>query len=404
MAVINNRRDIQTGHFLRGIGSVLNLGCTPKYIMPSARGFEADAKALQGDAVRVGRDMQKALNQEWQKLSFELVKSSEFSQGTRIKVIGLGGGGGNAVEHMIQKGVKGVEFICANTDAQALKRSSANQIVLLGTTGLGIGSRPERGRAAAELSIENIKAAIDGAHMLFITAGMGGGTGTGSASIVARIAKEMGILTVGIVTTPFDFEGARRRANAEAGLIELEANVDSLIVVQNDKILDILGDDISEEEAFDYANDVLKNAVDAIVEIINQPNLAVDFLDVQTVMSEKGKAMIGIGIAAGENRARAAAEQATTSPLWPNLSMSDAKSLLVQIAANKGSLKLSEAKLAMNVIRGYASPDAHVIYDTRIDDSLKESIRITVIATGMTSNSQRTDKSTLDMFRTGTDD
>jgi cell division protein FtsZ len=204
-------------------------------------------------------------------MTIEMIEVEEFNLGTQIKVIGVGGGGGNAVEHMIDRSVGGVEFICANTDAQALTRSAAHRTIQLGVSGLGAGSKPEKGRHAAEDAIEDIRAAIEGAHMLFITAGMGGGTGTGAAPVIARVAKEMGILTVGVVTKPFDWEGGRRMDNADAGLSELEANVDSLIVVLNEKLLEVLGDDITQDEAFAHANDVLKNAVGGIAEIINVP-------------------------------------------------------------------------------------------------------------------------------------
>src|ERR1700759_4704282 len=202
-------------------------------------------------------------------MAIEMIE--EFDQGTQIKVLGVGGGGGNAVEHMITQGVQGVEFICANTDAQALNRSGANSILQLGTKGLGAGGKPEVGRTAAEEATEQIKAAIQGANMLFITAGMGGGTGTGAAPVIARVAKEMGILTVGVVTKPFEFEGARRMKSADNGITELEANVDSLIVVLNEKLLEVLGDDVTQDQAFAHANDVLKNAVGGIAEIINVP-------------------------------------------------------------------------------------------------------------------------------------
>lgn len=203
-------------------------------------------------------------------MPIDMIEVEEFNQGTQIKVIGVGGGGGNAVEHMIARNVQGVEFVCANTDAQALLRSSAHRTIQLGGSGLGAGSKPDKGREAAEMAEDDIRTAIEGAHMLFITAGMGGGTGTGAAPVIARVAKEMGILTVGVVTKPFEWEGGRRMANADSGLNELEANVDSLIVVLNEKLLDVLGDDISQDEAFAHANDVLKNAVGGIAEIINE--------------------------------------------------------------------------------------------------------------------------------------
>lgn len=323
-------------------------------------------------------------------MAIEMIEEEGFNQGTQIKVIGVGGGGGNAVEHMIRSAVGGVEFICANTDAQALSRSSAHKVIQLGGTGLGAGSKPEKGRDAAEMAESEIRDAIQGAHMLFITAGMGGGTGTGAAPIIAKVAKEMGILTVGVVTKPFDFEGGRRMSNADAGLTELEANVDSLIVVLNEKLLEVLGDDISQEEAFAQANDVLKNAVGGIAEIINVPgDINADFEDVRTVMGEPGKAMMGTAMAKGPDRARIASEQAVACPLLEGIDLSGAKGVLVLISAAKGSLKLKESKMAMETIRAYASPDAHVIYGTANDDALGEDIRVTVIATGLSRSGQR---------------
>ena len=230
--------------------------------------------------------------------------------------------------------------------------------------------------------MEDIRAAIDGAHMLFITAGMGGGTGTGAAPVIARVAKEMGILTVGVVTKPFDWEGGRRMQNADNGLAELEANVDSLIVVLNEKLLEVLGDDITQDEAFAHANDVLKNAVGGIAEIINEyGQVNVDFEDVRTVMGEPGKAMMGTATASGPDRARIAAEQAVACPLLEGIDLSGAKGVLVLVTAAKGSLKLSESRLAMSTINAYASPDAHVIYGAAYDDSLGDEIRVTVVAT-----------------------
>ena len=274
----------------------------------------------------------------------------------------------------------------------------------MGASGLGAGSKPDKGREAAAGSEEEIRIAIEGAHMLFITAGMGGGTGTGAAPVIARIAKEMGILTVGVVTKPFDFEGGRRMTNADAGLAELEANVDSLIVVLNEKLLEVLGDDVSQDQAFAHANDVLKNAVGGIAEIINVPgHVNVDFEDVRTVMGEPGKAMMGTAVAAGPDRARIAAEQAVACPLLEGIDLSGAKGVLVLITAAKGSLKLSESKLAMNTIRAYASPDAHVIYGTAYDDALMDEIRVTVVATGLSRQGQRRTAPPLQVLRTGTD-
>ena len=337
-------------------------------------------------------------------MSIEMIEIEEFNQGTQIKVIGVGGGGGNAVGHMIACGVQGVEFICANTDAQALTRGNAHKTIQLGGSGLGAGSKPDKGREAAELAVDDIRSAIDGAHMLFITAGMGGGTGTGAAPVIARIAKEMGILTVGVVTKPFEFEGGRRMTNADLGLAELEANVDSLIVVLNEKLLEVLGDDVTQDEAFAHANDVLKNAVGGIAEIINEyGNVNVDFEDVRTVMGEPGKAMMGTAVASGPDRARIAAEQAVACPLLEGIDLSGAKGVLVLVTAAKGSLKLSESKLAMNTIRAYASADAHVIYGAAYDDKLGDDIRVTVVATGLSRQGVRRQAPPLQVLRTGTD-
>jgi len=337
-------------------------------------------------------------------MSIEMIEEHAFNLGTQIKVIGVGGGGGNAVEHMIGCNVGGVEFICANTDAQALSRSAAHKTIQLGHTGLGAGNKPDKGRDAAEQAVEEIRAAIDGAHMLFITAGMGGGTGTGAAPVIARVAREMGILTVGVVTKPFDFEGGRRMSIADTGLAELEVNVDSLIVVLNEKLEEVLGDDITQDEAFAHANDVLKNAVGGIAEIINVPaHMNVDFEDVRTVMGEPGKAMMGTATSGGPDRARIAAEQAVSCPLLEGVDLSGAKGVLVLITASKGSLKLSESKLAMNTIRAFASPDALVIYGTAYDDSLGDQIRVTVVATGLSRQGQRRTAPPLQVLRTGTD-
>jgi cell division protein FtsZ len=315
-------------------------------------------------------------------MAIEMIE--EFDQGTRIKVMGVGGGGGNAVEHMITKNVQGVEFICANTDAQALNRSSAHTVIQLGSTGLGAGAKPEAGKSAAQEAEQRIREAIEGAHMLFLTAGMGGGTGTGAAPVIARLAKEMGILTVGVVTKPFDFEGNRRMKAAEIGVAELEANVDSLIVVLNEKLLEVLGDDVTQEDAFSHANDVLRNAVGGISDVIHVPGLVnVDFEDVKTVMSEPGKAMMGTAHAGGPDRATKAAEMAVACPLLEGIDLSGARGVLVLIAASKGNFKLSESRNAMNTIRRYAADDAHVIYGTAYDESLGDQLRVTVIATGL---------------------
>jgi cell division protein FtsZ len=305
--------------------------------------------------------------------------------------------------------VQGVEFVCANTDAQALNRSNAHNLLQLGTTGLGAGARPEAGKVAAEEAEARIREAIDGAHMLFITAGMGGGTGTGAAPVIARVAKEMGILTVGVVTKPFEFEGKRRMKAAEVGVAELEANVDSLIVVLNEKLLEVLGDDVTQEDAFGHANDVLRNAVGGISDVIHVPGLVnVDFEDVKTVMSEPGKAMMGTAHAGGPDRATKAAELAVACPLLEGIDLSGARGVLVLIAAAKGNFKLAESRNAMNTIRRYAADDAHVIYGTAYDESLGDQLRVTVIATGLspTKRVQSTPMSVVhstSALRTGTD-
>ncbi|MGC9163045.1 MAG: cell division protein FtsZ [Thiomonas sp.] len=338
-------------------------------------------------------------------MAFEMIENdvdSAFNQGTNIKVIGVGGGGGNAVEHMIASGVRGVEFICANTDAQALKNSSAHRFLQLGKTGLGAGGKPVVGREAADQARAQIRDALEGAHMLFITAGMGGGTGTGAAPVIAKIAREMGILTVAVVTRPFEFEGSKRMANAEQGLAELEANVDSLIVVLNEKLLEVYGDDISQKEAFAKANDVLKNATGGIAEIINVPGLInADFEDVKSVMGEPGKAMMGTAVASGPDRARLAAEQAVVCPLLDGVDLSGAKGVLVNITADD-SLRLSETREAMNAIRAYAAPDANIIFGTVNDPSMGDSLRVTVLATGLSGRAEKVAPE-LTVIRTGTD-
>ena len=339
-------------------------------------------------------------------MSIEMIETDGFHAGTLIKVIGVGGGGSNAVDHMISRQVQGVDFVCANTDAQALSRTHASVTIQLGQSGLGAGSKPDKGREAAEAASDDIRQAIRGAHMLFITAGMGGGTGTGAAPVIARIAKDMGILTVGVVTKPFDWEGGRRMTNADAGLTELEANVDSLVVVLNEKLLEVLGDDITQEEAFAQANDVLKNAVGGIAEIINDYGFVnVDFEDVRTVMGEPGKAMMGTATASGPDRARIAAEQAVACPLLEGIDLSGAKGVLVLVTASKGTLKLNESKEAMNTIRAYASPDAHVIFGAAYDDALGDEIRVTVVATGLSRQGVRRQPITVVQggLRTGTD-
>lgn len=339
-------------------------------------------------------------------MNIDMIDSNDFHAGTRIKVLGVGGGGGNAVQYMIDRQIKGVEFICANTDSQALSSSSAEHILQLGSNGLGAGSKPEKGREAAEEAQEDIRQALEGANMVFITAGMGGGTGTGAAPVIARVAREMGILTVGVVTKPFEWEGGRRMANADSGVSELEANVDSLIVVLNERLLDVLGDDVTQEEAFAQANDVLRNAVGGIAEIINEHGqINVDFADVTTIMSEPGKAMMGTASASGPDRARIAAEQAVACPLLEGIDLSGARGVLVLMTAAPGSLKLKESQLAMNTIRAYAAPDAHIIYGAAYDNDMDDSVRVTVVATGLSRQGMRRQIPPMQVVsRTGTDD
>jgi cell division protein FtsZ len=334
---------------------------------------------------------------------FEIMDTQ--TQEAVIKVIGVGGCGGNAVDHMITHGVQGVEFICANTDAQALKRNQAKTAVQLGaavTKGLGAGANPDVGREAALEDRERIAELIEGADMLFITAGMGGGTGTGAAPIVAEVAKEMGILTVAVVTKPFAFEGKRQRI-ANEGLEALSRHVDSLIVIPNDKLMQVLGDDVSMLDAFKAANNVLHGAVAGIAEVINCPGLVnVDFADVKTVMSEMGMAMMGSAHAAGLDRAVIAAEQAVASPLLEDINLSGARGVLVNITASM-SLKMKEVHDVMNTIKAFTAEDATVIVGTVIDDNMGEDLRVTMVATGLGNPVSRQQNKPLAVVKTGTD-
>ena len=300
---------------------------------------------------------------------------------TVIKVIGVGGAGGNAVEHMIRESVQGVEFITVNTDGQALKNSSSDFKLQLGP-GLGAGGKPGKARELADAEREQIANALRGANMAFITAGMGGGTGTGAAPIVAEVARELGILTVAVVTKPFEFEGNRLRL-AEEGIAELSQHVDSLIVVLNEKLMEVLGEDVGMKDAFRAADNVLKNAVGGIAEIINVSGLVnVDFEDVRTVMSEMGKAMMGSSTASGVDRARIAAEEAVASPLLEGVELSGARGVLVNITASH-SLGMKEVKEVMATIRNYAADEATVIFGTVFDDAMEDQLRVTVVATGL---------------------
>lgn len=303
-----------------------------------------------------------------------------------IKVIGVGGGGGNAVEHMVITSIQGVEFICANTDAQALRKSTAPTILQLGaniTKCLGAGANPDVGKQAALEDKERIMDAIAGADMLFITAGMGGGTGTGAAPIVAKVAKEMGILTVAVVTKPFPFEGKKRMQIAEAGIAELSQYVDSLITIPNEKLLSVLGRGVSLLDAFRSANDVLHGAVQGIADLITRPGLInVDFADVRTVMSEMGMAMMGTGRASGEDRARRAAEMAIASPLLEDVNIAGARGILVNVTAGL-DMSIGEFDEVGNTVKEFASENATVVVGTVIDPNLIDELRVTVVATGI---------------------
>jgi len=314
-------------------------------------------------------------------MSFKMLDSD--LDGAVIKVVGIGGGGGNAVNHMVNRGVQGVEFIAINTDRQALSRSLATKSIQLGDQGLGAGANPEAGRMAAQAARGDIRAALEGANMVFITAGMGKGTGTGASPVVAEIAKELGILTVGVVTKPFNYEGSRKMRVADEGIDNLITQVDSLIVVLNEKLFEVMDEDATLEDAFKRADDVLNNAVAGIAEIINVPGLVnVDFADVKTIMGEQGKAMMGIGEASGLDRARLAAEQAVSSPLLDGVDLHGARGVIVNITATR-SLKLRETNEVINTIKQFCAEDATIIHGTVYEEGMEDSLRVTVVATGI---------------------
>lgn len=316
---------------------------------------------------------------------FELVDNAPSSSAV-IKVIGVGGGGGNAVNHMVESNIEGVEFICANTDAQALKRVAAKTVLQLGseiTKGLGAGASPDVGRQAAMEDRDRIAELLQGADMVFITAGMGGGTGTGGAPVVAQVAKELGILTVAVVTRPFPFEGPKRMRAAEEGMRELSEHVDSLITIPNEKLLAVLGKNASLLTAFSAANDVLLGAVQGIAELITSPGIInVDFADVRTVMSEMGMAMMGTGGATGENRAREAAEKAIRSPLLEDIDLHGARGILVNITAGP-DLSIGEFNDVGATVQEFASQDATIVVGTAIDMEMSDELRVTVVAAGL---------------------
>ena len=314
------------------------------------------------------------------------IMTNEAESSAKIIVIGVGGAGNNAVNRMVEETIGGVEFIGVNTDKQALTLCKAPTVLQIGeklTKGLGAGAKPEIGEKAAEESMEEIRQLMEGADMVFVTCGMGGGTGTGAAPVVAGIAKEMGILTVGVVTKPFRFEAKTRMSNALMGIDKLKDNVDTLIVIPNDKLLKVLGRGISLLDAFGAANDVLKGAVQGIAELITRPGLMnVDFADVRTVMSEMGYAMMGSGVASGEDRAEEAAEMAISSPLLEDIDLSGARGVLVNITAGF-DLRLDEFETVGNTIRAFASDNATVVIGTSLDPDMNDELRVTVVATGI---------------------
>jgi cell division protein FtsZ len=315
---------------------------------------------------------------------FELMDG--YSESAIIKVIGVGGGGGNAVAHMVRAGIEGVDFICANTDAQALKNAKVKTGLQIGcniTKGLGAGANPDVGRQAAMEDRDRIHEVIDGADMLFITAGLGGGTGTGAAPVIAQLAKELGILTVAVVTRPFDMEGTKRMRVADQGIAELGKYVDSLITIPNEKLLSVLGPQTTLLDAFRAANEVLQGAVQGIAELITRPGLInVDFADVRTVMSEMGMAMMGTGVATGDDRARVAAEAAISSPLLEDINLAGANGILVNVTAGM-DLGIGEFQEVGDTIKQFASDDATVVIGTVIDPEMSHEIRVTVVATGL---------------------
>ncbi|MEX0901006.1 MAG: cell division protein FtsZ [Gammaproteobacteria bacterium] len=317
-------------------------------------------------------------------MTFELMDA--YSQNAVIKVIGVGGGGGNAVGHMVNGGIEGVDFICANTDAQALKNTPSKIVLQLGcniTKGLGAGANPEVGKQAAMEDRDRIEEVIRGSDMLFITCGMGGGTGTGAAPIVAQVARDLGILTVAVVTKPFPFEGKKRMRIALEGIDELSKSVDSLITIPNEKLLTVLGKQVTLPDAFKAANDVLMNAVQGIAELITRPGLInVDFADVRTVMSEMGMAMMGSGVASGPDRAREAAEAAIHSPLLEDINLAGARGILVNVTAGN-DLEIGEFEEVGNAVGEFAAEDATVVVGTVIDPNMTGELRVTVVATGL---------------------
>lgn len=336
---------------------------------------------------------------------FEVIEN--YAPGATIKVVGVGGGGGNAVNQMVSADIEGVEFICVNTDAQALRNFNGKSTLQIGssvTKGLGAGANPEVGRQAALEDRERVTEMLSGSDMVFITAGMGGGTGTGAAPVIAQIAKEMGILTVAVVTRPFPFEGQRRLGLAQVGIDELAHHVDSLITIPNAKLLSVLGAEVSLLNAFKSANQVLSGAVQGIAELITRPGLInVDFADVRTVMSEMGMAMMGAGSATGEDRALMAAQAAIGSPLLEDVDLNGACGILVNITAGM-TLTMREFEEVGTTVADLASEDATVVIGTVIDPDMGDEMRVTVVATGLGARVAKQEEPPMQLVRTGTDD
>lgn len=323
-------------------------------------------------------------------MSFEAITEQPNHFDACIKVIGVGGGGGNAVEHMIDNQAQGITFIAANTDKQALSRSRANIVIPLGKTGLGAGAKPEVGAMAAQEAADKIREALEGTHLLFITAGMGGGTGTGAAPVIAEIAKELGILTVAVVTKPFEFEGSRRMRQAQAGIENLKDKVDSLIVILNDKLEDEVGGQATMVDCFAAADDVLYKACNGIAEIIHTPGIInVDFEDLRTVMSERGTAMMGTATASGPDCAREAAEKAIACPLLEGANLQGARGLLVYVTASAETMTNPEIREVMSVMKNFVSRDANQIIGTAFDNDMGDELRVTVVATGLDDDTGR---------------
>ena len=336
-------------------------------------------------------------------MPFEVEEQANVVQ---IKVVGVGGGGGNAINRMVDAGVKGVEFIAVNTDKAALLKSKATQKVQIGdktTAGMGAGGNPDNGRAAAEESRDEIAAAIKDADMIFITAGMGGGTGTGAAPVVASIAKELGVLTVGIVTKPFAFEGKKRMTQAESGIAALREHVDSLVVIPNERLKFVSEEKITFKNAFDIADDVLRQGVQSISELINVTALVnLDFADVRSIMSDAGYAHMGVGIATGRDKAEQAARTAINSPLIET-SMDNARGVIISITGSS-DIGLEEVELASSIISDMAHPDATIIWGAQLDDKLEDTIRVTVVATGLGDDRKDENKDLASFLNTGSND